>query len=339
MRRRKSQPETQVDRLTRGLQESLAREDATSEVLRVISSSPRDPKPVFEAILENATRICEAKFGALFLCEAEGFRAVALHNAPPAFAQAMSSILNPPPFTGIARAATTKQPVQIVDVTATPGYLQGHPFVRTATDLGGFRTILSVPMLKEGELIGVISIYRQEVLEFTDKQVQLISHFAKQAVIAIENARLLNELRERTADLTESLEQQTATSEVLRVISRSPGELEPVFEAMLANGTRLCDARFGTLLFFSMRMADCILRLGTTCHRRSPSCAEALSSSPPREPTSPRQSEPKNRSKSPISQQHGGIRSAFRPLSQPSSLARFGRSSPFRCSKRIMLLG
>src|SRR6516164_11569837 len=147
-----SQPETQVDRLTRGLQESLAREDATSEVLRVISSSPRDPKPVFEAILENATRICEAKFGALFLCEAEGFRAVALHNAPPAFAQAMSSILNPPPFTGIARAATTKQPVQIVDVTATRGYLQGHPFTRTATDLGGFRTILSVPMLKEGEL-------------------------------------------------------------------------------------------------------------------------------------------------------------------------------------------
>src|SRR6516225_1795866 len=226
VRRRKSQPETQVDRLTRGLQESLAREDATSEVLRVISSSPRDPKPVFEAILENATRICEAKFGALFLCEAEGFRAVALHNAPPAFAQAMSSILNPPPFTAIARAATTKQPVQIVDVTATPGYLQGHPFVRTATDLGGFRTILSVPMLKEGELIGVISIYRQEVLEFTDKQVQLISHFAKQAVIAIENARLLNELRQ-------SLEQQTATADVLRVISSS--HLKPVFEAMLSS--------------------------------------------------------------------------------------------------------
>ena len=122
VRRRNSsvtQPETQVDRLTRGLQESLAREDATSEVLRVISSSPRDPKPVFEAILQNATRICEAKFGALFLCEGEGFRAVALHNATPAFAQAMSSIFNPPPFTAFGRAVKTKRPAQIADITAT----------------------------------------------------------------------------------------------------------------------------------------------------------------------------------------------------------------------------
>jgi GAF domain-containing protein/anti-sigma regulatory factor (Ser/Thr protein kinase) len=268
--RRSSSAVGHVALLTHERDEALEQLSAASEVLKVISSSPRDPKPVFEAILENATHICGAKFGALFLCEGGGLRAVALHNAPPAFAQAMSSIFDPPPFTGIARAAKTKQPVQIADITAAQGYLKGHPFVLTATDLGGFRTVLSVPMLKEGELIGVISIYRQEVLEFTDKQIELISHFAKQAVIAIENVRLFEAEQQRTHELTESLEQQTATSDVLRVISSSPGELGPVFEAMLQNAVRICDAKFGNIY----RWDGDALHLVAT-HNTPPAFAEA----------------------------------------------------------------
>jgi signal transduction histidine kinase len=198
--------ETETGRLTRERDEALEREKASAEVLSVISSSAADPKPVFEAVLENATRICEAKFGALVLCEGDGFRGVAFHNAPTAFSQAMSSIFHPPAFTAIGRAASTKQAAQIVDITATPGYVEANPFVLAATDLGGFRTVLSVPILRKGELVGIISIYRQQVQQFTDKQIQLVSHFAAQAVIAIENARLLSELRQRTDDLSKSLD-------------------------------------------------------------------------------------------------------------------------------------
>ena len=137
--------------------------------------------------------------------------------------------------------------MHIGDVTTEPAYIEGDPLFVSAAKLGGYRTILAVPLLKENGLTGAIVIYRQEVHPFTDKQVALVTSFAAQAVIAIENTRLLNELRQRTDDLSESLEQQTATSEVLRVISSSPGQLEPVFEAMLENATRLCEAEFGNL--------------------------------------------------------------------------------------------
>jgi GAF domain-containing protein len=250
---------------TDDLSESLEQQTATSEVLQVISSSPGELAPVFSAMLENATRICGAKFGIMWLHEGDGFRVGALHNAPTAFAdeRRREPTIHPHAESPLGRVFRTRQVVQIADITAMQGYAEGNRPLVALAEFGGARTIVAVPMFKDDKLVGVISIYRQEVRPFNDKQVALLTGFASQAVIAIENTRLLNELRQRTDDLSESLEQQTATSEVLKVISSSPGELEPVFQAMLENATRICDAKFGTLFRYDGEMFHRVAGTGT----------------------------------------------------------------------------
>jgi GAF domain-containing protein len=264
-------------RLLNELRESLQQQTATADVLRVISSSPGELEPVFEAVLEKATRLCQAKFGNLFLREQNGFRYVAMHGAPSSYIALGKPlvVLSEHPYTPLAEAVRTKKPIHLSDLRAERCYIEKDTRIVPLVDVAGARAILTVPMLKDDEVLGAIAIYRQEVRPFNDKQIELLKNFAAQAVIAIENARLLSELRQRTADLSESLEQQTATSEVLKVISSSPGDLQPVFSAMLESAARLCDASFGNIF----RWDDDALRLVAT-YNTPAAFAEARSQLP-----------------------------------------------------------
>jgi signal transduction histidine kinase len=240
--------EHKVEQRTAELTESLEQQTATAEVLQVISSSPGELEPVFQSMLENATRICGANFGAMALWNGTDFDSIAEYNLPPAFAAwRQQAPIHPHPLTAIAAVVRTHKFAHVHDVRSSPAYLAGVPNASAIADIAGARTLVSVPMLKEDELIGTITIFRQEVKPFTDKQIALVENFTKQAVIAIENTRLLKELRQRTDDLSESLEQQTATAEILSSISGSLTDTKPVFDAIVRNLRRLFGTRFAVL--------------------------------------------------------------------------------------------
>jgi GAF domain-containing protein len=261
---------------TKDLSESLQQQTATADVLKVISQSAFDLQAVFDTLTESAARLCDADDAWLFRREGESYRWAASYGMLKEKHERIKSHMvrrqiSPGRGTLIGRTALEGQPVQIADVLADSEYVGNE----NAQRIGDYRTVLGVPLLRDGVPIGAIALMRTDVRPFTNKQIELAGTFADQAVIAIENVRLFDEVQARTHELSEALEQQTATSEVLRVISSSPGELNPVFEAMLANATRLCEANFGSLY---LREGDAF-RI-TAMHNAPPAYEELRRSEP-----------------------------------------------------------
>ena len=242
--------EQKVEQRTRELSESLEQQTATSEVLKVISSSPGELEPVFQAMLENAVRICEAKFGMLYRYDGTFFHAVALFGVPPAYADYLRhEPIRPSVKNGLGRVLQTKQPIQILDIASEPGYREREPLRVATVELAGARTLVAVPMLKEEEFVGAIVIFRQEVRPFSDKQIGLVTNFAAQAVIAIENTRLLNELRARTDELARSVGELKALGDVSQAVN-STLDLETVLTTIVGRSVQLSHTDAGAIYVF-----------------------------------------------------------------------------------------